>query len=95
MDTNVTASLAMAQCCLPHLTASKVLPSVSRAAAPGTYRLQIGAGKHRLYIIHCRIHAIRGTRNVIPPPRTLNAPPYVALAVALQRLRQKSFARAM
>ena len=30
MDTNVTASLALAQCCLPHLTASKVHPALLR-----------------------------------------------------------------
>jgi NAD(P)-dependent dehydrogenase (short-subunit alcohol dehydrogenase family) len=29
IDTNVTASLAMAQCCLPHLTASKVVLDMS------------------------------------------------------------------
>ena len=62
MDTNVTASLAMAQCCLPHLTTTKVLLSPLPFVVFCSSRFS--AGKHRLYIIYRRIHTIRRTRNV-------------------------------
>jgi len=64
MDTNVTASLAMAQCCLPHLTSSKVLPAPLPHA---TCFSPLCAGKHRVHIVNRRLHTVRGARNVTHP----------------------------